>query len=62
MALLAEVPVEVIWVEPEKFTVPGLKLEELKNAVAAEAMVGAVPVLNSKAETPEVVVLVSRAT
>ncbi len=30
MALLAEVPVEVIWVEPEKFTVPGVKVALLK--------------------------------
>ena len=62
IALLALVPVEVIWVEPEKLTVPGVKAEELKKAVAAEAMVGAVPVLNSRALLPELVVLVSKAT
>lgn len=57
--MLAEVPVEVIWVDPETFTVPGVKVLELKYAVLAEAMVGAVPVAKVNAETPEVAVLVS---
>lgn len=59
-ALLADVPVLVIWVAPEKFTVPGVKVVLLKYAVAADAMVGAVPVDRVIADTPEVVVLGSR--
>ena len=58
-ALLAEVPVLVIWVDPEKLTVPGVKVAMLKYAVAAEAIVGAAPVAKVIADTPEVVVLES---
>ena len=58
--LLAEVPVEVIWVEPEKLLVPGVKLAVLKKVEAPLAMVGAV-FEKVRADEPELVVLVSRA-
>lgn len=51
---------EVTWVVPVRVMVGGVRVSVVYSAVAAEAMVGAVPAARVRADIPEVVVLVSK--
>ncbi len=58
--MVAPVPVPVRDVVPVKLNVPGVLVVPMYWAPEAEAMVGAVPTANVKAEEPLCVVLVSK--